>query len=456
MSGPDVDLGFRPRKWQEGIFKSLVRFSILVIHRRAGKTILAIMRLMSAAIACKRERGRFAYLAPELKQAKGIAWDYLKGYATKIPGTRVNESELYVELPNGSRITLYGADNINALRGYHFDGIVIDEVAEMPLEIWGLVLLPAISDKGRLGWALFIGTPHGINLFSKIYFGAIGNREWFHKLLTVYETGLFTNEDIEAFKREMTPNQFRQEFLCDFGASNDNCLISIEQARAAMNVQLQPHEYTFAPKVMGVDVAWTGGDRCVVFKRQGLYAWDPLVIPGLPEKTFASKIASVMQDWKPDAVFIDTTGGYGGEVVSRLREWGFNVQEVKFSWKGSERFANLRAEMWWKMAQWVKEGARLPRDEGLIAELTCPTYSNDNAANRITLESKDDIKKRLGFSPDVADSLALSFAFPVHVQSPVDVVRAKQNTWDFDPIGDDKFGKDIRPSGHDFDPLTWK
>ncbi len=449
VSDQPIDLGFRPRAWQAVIFKQLVRFAILVIHRRAGKTILAIMKLIDSALRFKEERGRFAYLAPELKQAKGIAWDYLKGYAGKIPGTKINESELHVQFSNGARITLYGADNINALRGYRFDGIVIDEVAEMPLEIWGLVLIPAISDKGRLGWALFIGTPHGVNLFSKIYFQALSSHEWFHKLQTVHETGIFSPEEIEAFRREMTPSQFRQEMECDFGASNDNSLILIDDARAAMSRVIEPAQYVFAPKVLGIDVAWTGGDRCVMFKRQGLMSWEPFIKQGIPEKTFAMDVANVIRDWKPDAVFVDTTGGYGGEVVSRLRDWGFSPSEVKFSWKGQERFQNLRAEMWWQMAQWVKDGGRLFRHDGLLAELTCPTYTLDNAANRIALESKDDIKKRLGFSPDIADALALTWAAPIFVKDPTEFSRSKQADQDFDPYSNDRFRV-----GND--PLEWR
>jgi hypothetical protein len=89
------------------------------------------------------------------------------------------------------------------------------------------------------------------------------------------------------------------------------------------------------------------------------------------------------------------------------------VQKVVFSWKAAdERYAQLRSEMWFKMGDWIKEGA-IPNRTDLVSELCAPTYSNDNAANRLQLEPKDDIKKRLGFSPDIADALALTFAFPV-------------------------------------------
>ena len=250
-----IDLGFRCRKWQEAIFESLLRFAVLVIHRRAGKTLLAVMKLIDSALRCTRERGRFAYLAPELKQAKGIAWDYLKHYALKYPGTTHNESELWVEFPNGARVRLYGADNPNSLRGMYFDGVVVDEVAQMPLELWGEVLVPALNDSGRHGWALFIGTPQGINLFSDIYFKADGNSGWYRSLQTVYQTDVFTPIEIEELRGQMTPSQFRQEMMCDFQASNDNALISLDAALEASHRQYSEAQISYAPRIMGVDVA---------------------------------------------------------------------------------------------------------------------------------------------------------------------------------------------------------
>jgi len=452
-------LGFKCRLWQESIFKLIKRFSILVIHRRAGKTVLAILKLLDSALRSRRERPRYGYIAPELKQAKGVAWDYLTSYALKVPGTKVNQSELWVEFPTymdpksgailgGGRVTLYGADNPNSLRGLRFDGVVIDEVADMPMALWGEVIVPALSDKGRLGWALFIGTPHGMNLFNDLYLRALVNPEWYHSLQTVYETGIYDEKDIATFKSEMTENQFKQEYLCDFEASNDNALITISMVNEAEKRVVPPDQYTFAPKILGVDVAWSGGDSCVVMKRQGLMSYEPLIVSGLPEKLFAAKVATVIQEWKPDGVFVDNTGGYGGETVSRLRDWGFNPMEVIFSWKGGERYANIRAEMWWRMMEWIRDGGRLPKHDRLRKELTTPTYTNHNAANRITLEPKELIKKRLGFSPDIADALALTFAFPVAVQSPADVVRSQRNdSWDFDPL--------VSPSDR-HDPLEWK
>src|SRR5688572_13773307 len=112
-----VDLKFKPRAWQTECFRLLlaVRFAVIVAHRRSGKTVLVFIRLLIAAL--KTPGGRFAYVAPLLRQAKDVGWLLLKHYACKIPGTVVNEAELWVELPNSARIRLYGADNPDSLRG---------------------------------------------------------------------------------------------------------------------------------------------------------------------------------------------------------------------------------------------------------------------------------------------------------------------------------------------------
>ena len=413
-----VDLGFRPRPWQATCFREgrRKRFWIIVAHRRSGKTRLALMRLIDAALKSQLPLARYGYIAPLLKQAKAVAWDQLKALVRPVPGTVINEAETWVEFPGGARIRLFGADNPDSLRGLYFDGLVLDEVAQMEPQTWGEVLLPALAD--RNGWAVFIGTPKGINLFSQLYHKALSDLEWFAAKFTCHDTGALSADELAQIQRESTPGQFRQEMECDFTAANANALLGVDEVTAASQRVLEPSHYDFAPKVLGVDVAWQGGDRSVMFPRQGLMAFQPVIAHGLPEKMFAARVAQGIDKWQPDAVFIDTTGGYGGEVCSRLRDYGYVVQGVVFSWKAAdERFQNLRAEMHWKLAEWIREGASIPANPALIAELCAPSYTNDNAANRLALESKDDIRSRLGVSPDLADALALTFAFPVASRS---------------------------------------
>ncbi len=120
-----IEIEIRPRKQFRDFLTTPKRWSIIVAHRRAGKTVACIQKLVASALTCQKNRPRFAYLAPYLKQAKTVAWDYLKDYATKIPGASIHEGELRADFPNGAQIRLYGADNPDALRGIYLDGCVL-------------------------------------------------------------------------------------------------------------------------------------------------------------------------------------------------------------------------------------------------------------------------------------------------------------------------------------------
>ena len=132
------------------LHKRDTRWFVGVAHRRAGKTVADINELIIGATRCRLQNPRFAYVAPQLNQAKDIAWTYLKEYTAFIPGVKTNESELWVELPGGARIRIYGADNPDRLRGIYLDGVVLDEFGDMDPTIWTQVIRPALSDR-RLG-----------------------------------------------------------------------------------------------------------------------------------------------------------------------------------------------------------------------------------------------------------------------------------------------------------------
>jgi hypothetical protein len=318
---------------------------------------------------------------------------------------------LFVEFPNGSRIKIYGADNPDALRGQYLDGVILDEFADMRPDVWDEICLPMLSDFA--GWAIFIGTPKGVNRFSELYDRATG-ADWFRALFDVYSTDALDPDEIETQKANQSDAGFRQEFLCDFTAANENTLIPITLATEARGKHLRAEQYEFAAKIIGVDVARYGDDRTVIFKRQGLASFEPIVLRGADSMTVAARVAHEAQGWSADAVFVDGSGGYGAGVIDRLRQIGMSVIEVQFGGKPTDpRFANKRTEMFWSVKEWLESGGAIPPTEGLVQELSAPQYTLDNAKGLLALEPKDEIKKRVGASPDLADALALTFAHPV-------------------------------------------
>lgn len=217
MQTQTIEIPYAPRTLQREIHSGLKRFNVLVCHRRFGKTVLCINELIRAALSSNRDDGRYAYVAPFYKQAKQVAWDYLKHYTAPIPGRKVNESELRIDLPNGARIRLYGSDDPDALRGIYLDGAVLDEFADMPPRVWSEVLRPALSD--RKGWAIFIGTPKGRNAFWQLYDYAQTDHEWLAAMYRASETGHVDQDELESAKRIMEDAEYEQEFECSFTAA---------------------------------------------------------------------------------------------------------------------------------------------------------------------------------------------------------------------------------------------
>ena len=211
----------------------------------------------------------------------------------------------------------------------------------------------------------------------------------------------------------MSETAFAREYLCDFSAAGEDQLLSLTDAETASHRTYPITEIEHAPRILGVDPARFGNDRSVIFPRQGLVAFPPEVYRGLDNMDLAGRVARKIEDWQPDAVFIDAGAGSG--VIDRLRQLGHDVVEVNFGGRPiSPRYTNKRTEIWQELADWVRAGGAIPNEQALKLELATPTYSFD-AANRMALESKDEIKKRLpdAGSPDLADALALTFAHPV-------------------------------------------
>jgi phage terminase large subunit len=226
----------------------------MVCHRRAGKTVACIADLVMAAIFAKKQDSRFAYIDPYLNQAKDVAWTYLKRLVQDIPGVKKNESDLFVELPNGARVRLYGADNADRIRGAYLDGVILDEYADMAPRVWGEIVRPMLAD--RLGWAVFIGTPKGQNDFYHICKRAEEELDWYYLRLAASESGLLPPGELEEAKKDMTPEQFEQEFECSFSAAIQGAYWGKELAELERNGRVRDAIHDAA---LPVHTAWDLG-----------------------------------------------------------------------------------------------------------------------------------------------------------------------------------------------------
>jgi hypothetical protein len=234
-----------------------------------------------------------------------------------------------------------------------------------------------------------------------------------------------------------------------FPPSAINALLTPDQVRDAMARRLSEPDYWHMAKVLGVDVAREGDDRSCFIRRQGRRAWKPNILRNVDSLQGAGAVSMEWNDWAADACFVDNTGGWGAGWVDQLRALGRNPIPIAFSGAATQpgRYLNKRTEMWFEMAEWVKEGGALPDDvPEFVPELTSPLYWFKGDV--LQLEPKELIKARLGYSPDIGDALALTFAMPVVPADPMGPTFREENARQaWDPLGRERHRNRDRDRG---------
>ena len=214
MSKP-IFIDYLPREQLVPFHERTQRWAIFVCHRRFGKTTGILADMLKRALEGPSD-GRYAYIAPLYSQAKSIAWDILLGLTQDVTRKRY-ESELRIDLINGARIRLHGADNPDSLRGNRYDGVAIDEYADIKEVLFDEVIRPALAD--RSGWAVFAGTPKGPDHFKTLYEDAAGRPDaWFTLYLPHSKTRLLPQHEIDEMRLSMSPEVFEQEIECSWNA----------------------------------------------------------------------------------------------------------------------------------------------------------------------------------------------------------------------------------------------
>lgn len=247
---------YRPRSAFKAFHNRTQRWACLVAHRRAGKTIAAINDIIRAAISNRTKMAQYAYFSPYRSQAKSVAWEYLKHYSAPAQRER-NESELYVDLSNGARIRLFGADNADAVRGMGFDGAYLDEYGDFKPSVWGNVIRPALSD--RQGWCVFGGTPKAKNQFWDIHATSLRlPSEWYSLILPASKSGILPESELAAARAQLSEDQYMQEYECSFEAAILGAYYGVEMREATDDGRITRVHYD---NNVPVHTAWDLGYR---------------------------------------------------------------------------------------------------------------------------------------------------------------------------------------------------
>lgn len=306
--------------------------------------------------------------------------------------------------------------NTEAFAGLHNQGrrilLVFDEASAVPDIIWETAEGALTDQNTQIIWAVFGNPTRNTGRF----------KECFEKFRSRWHS-----EQIDSRSCRMTNKALIQEWIDDYGVDSDFVKVrvrgifpsqsakqfySVEDVDRAFGKHLRPEEFNFAPKVLTLDPAWEGDDVLVFGLRQGLTF---RILRKIPKNDNDIEIANMLarfeDDEHADAIFVDA--GYGTGIVSAGRTWGRNWTLVWFAGKSADPgCVNKRAEMAQEAKKWLKAGGSIQDDPSLRAGILAPE-TVPRTDGLIQLESKKEIKKRLGYSPGEFDAWLLSFAFPV-------------------------------------------
>ena len=392
--------------WQIEVLKKFdeaaARFFILCWHRRARKTTLGLNLLIREAD--KNPRKVYGYIGPTYKQAKAIVWrdpNMLMRYLPPEIIARKNESELYVELLNGSIIVIKGADEPDSIRGQDYQGVFVDEWALMKDMVWTEILRPIITqDISR--WAMFAFTPKGRNFVYDYWMKADVWPEWYKSFLPVSKSLLINNDELIKAQREIPAEMYAQEFECSFLADEESTLIS---SRSVEDLKDIKHYWKETKRVISCDPS-QGGDECVIYAIENSEIRETKILHVKDTMVIAGEIAAMMHKHHTESACVDSIG-IGAGIYDRLRELGKKVIGISSAEKAGdeERFYNCRAEMWWYVMEQIRDKKiSYPIDLELRRELSFVRYRVVNSNGKIQLEPKADTKEVLGRSPDRADA----------------------------------------------------
>ena len=357
--------------------------------------------------------------APTAHQLKDALWTEVEKWRNRMlepwrSSVGITSDEVRVKGVPGFAVARTGRkENPEALQGFHAETLIflVDEASGIDDKVFE-VARGALSTPG----ARVIMAANPTRTTGYFHNAFHRNRDkWDLLTFSCADSPLVSTDYINDMRDEYGEESdiYRVRVLGEFPSGGDLQFIPGALAEAAMHRYHLERLYNFAPPVLGVDVAWFGGDRSVVFLRQGIYSrllWEQ---QGCEIATLAGVVARLEDEHKADAVFVDATG-VGAGVVSNLRLMGRTPIAVSFGGAPlDQQYTNKRAECWGLMRDWMRDDQGwIPDHDKLRDDLCAPDYGYD-MRGRLKLERKEDMKKRGLASPDYADALALTFAAPV-------------------------------------------
>lgn len=309
--------------------------------------------------------------------------------------------------------------NTEAFAGLHNEGkrilLIFDEASAVADKVWEVAEGALTDADTEIVWAAFGNPTRATGRFRECF--RKFKHRWRHRQIdsrTVEGTNTTQFDKwVEDYGEDSDFVKVRVRGM--FPAMSAKQFISETDVDAAFGRHLRPEQYQWAPKILTCDPAWEGDDELVIALRQGLYYRILKTMPKNDNDVYvANTLARLEDEEQADAVFVD--GGYGTGIVSVGRTLGRDWILVWFGGEsGDPGCLNKRSEMWAGIKKWLKEGGALPPDDTLRDELLAPE-TVPRLDGKVQIEAKKDMKRRGLPSPNRADALGLSFAFPVQAK----------------------------------------
>lgn len=442
-----------PRKWQREILREIADH----VKKNAGAVDPSVLRMATASgrgigksalvswivlwFFSTRIGGTTIVSANSESQLRSVTWAEITKWLAmsinkhwfEISATRVSPAKWITELverdlKKGTRYwsvegRLWSEENPDAYAGVHnYDGVLLlfDEAAGVPDAIWQVAAGFFSEPTEHRFWLAFSNPRRNSGYFF----------ECFHSKRDFWNTRQIDSRSVEG-----TDKNVYEQIIAEYGEASREARVEVygEFPTAGEDQFITPTlvddamrrpawKDPSAPVVIGVDPARSGADSTVIAVRQGRDLVALHRYRGEDTMTVVGYVIEAIERYRPAMTVIDE-GGLGYGVLDRLKEQRYAVRGVNFGWKSSRpvMWGNKRAEMWGALRDWLKTASIHP-DKALKADLTGPRTKPDSSGT-VFLESKKDMKARGLASPDAADAIAVTFAFPVAAAEPAGTGR---------------------------------
>jgi len=351
----------------------------------------------------------------------------------------------------------WSENKTESFAGLHNKGkrilVIFDEASAIPDIIWE-VTEGALTDEGtEIIWAVFGNPTRNTGRFKECF--SKHRHRWLNYRIDSRNVSITNKDQLNKWIQDYGEDSdfVKVRVRGDFPSAGDRQFIPSDIVTAARGKHLTDDKYNFAAKIIGVDPSWSV-DEGVIYFRQGLMSKKLMVYrSNQDDLEIAGYVAKFEDEEKADAVFIDL--GYGTGIFSAGKQMGRNWRLIAFGGKSTdEGYLNKRVDMWRLMRDWLKNGGALPDDQVICDELIGPEYyvvATGANAGKVFLESKDDMAKRGLDSPNRADALCLTFAFPVPNKSQRQFTELIQTSKKYDPLS---VAIEDSASLKEYDPLS--